>query len=50
MKKTLRWLTMVSLRGSPPTSKTSKWRTKAGMMIKTTPLKMDLNQATLKVR
>ena len=50
MKKTLRWLTTVSLRGSPPTSKTSKWRTKMGTTIKATPLKMDLNQVTQKVR
>ena len=41
---------MVSLRGSPPTSKTSKWRTKAGTMIKAIPLKNNLNQATLKAK
>ena len=41
---------MVSLRGSPPTSKTSKWRTKARTTIRATPLKNNLNQATLKAR
>ena len=45
---TLRWLTTVSLRRSPPTSKTSKWRTKAGTTIKATLLKKNPNQARLK--
>ena len=50
MKKTLGWWTTESLRRSPPTSKTSKWRTKARTTIKATPLRKKPNQATVKER